>query len=82
MFRAHLSLTRATVVLLCLGMSTLLTADEPRAAQAKRSHITIRGVYGGVPQQIFDRGETLDDYGINAIWIGSASASNKLVADL
>ena len=45
----------------------------------QRPLITIRGVYGGVPQQIFDRGETLDDYGINAIWIGSGSVTRELV---
>jgi hypothetical protein len=58
------------------------TADEPRAPILKRPHITIRGVYGGVPQQIFDRGESLDDYGINAIWIGSGSVTPELVEAL
>ena len=53
-----------------------------QATVTKRPQITIRGVYGGVPQQIFDRGETLEDYGINAIWIGSSSVSGKLVAAL
>ena len=42
----------------------------------------IRGIYGGVPTQIFDRGETLEDYGVNAIWIGSGSVSPELVASL
>jgi hypothetical protein len=82
MLRAHANLTWSTLVPLCVCMTTRLTAEEPQNAPAKRPHITIRGVYGGVPQQIFDRGETLDDYGINAIWIGSASVSNKLVTDL
>ena len=35
-----------------------------------------------MPQQIFDRGETLDDYGVNAIWIGSGSVTRDLVAKL
>jgi hypothetical protein len=82
MLRAHAYFTRATLVLLCIGMPTCLTADDPRNVPTKRPHITIRGVYGGVPQQIFDRGETLDDFGINAIWIGSASVSEKLVTEL
>jgi hypothetical protein len=56
--------------------------DNQNTVAAKRPQITIRGVYGGVPQQIFDRGETLEDYGINAIWIGSSSVSSKLVAEL
>ena len=56
--------------------------DRHQTTVTKRPQITIRGVYGGVPEQIFDRGETLEDYGINAIWIGSSSVSDKLVAQL
>lgn len=59
---------------------------EPRAddeAPARpRPWVDARGVYGGVPSQIFERGETLDDYGINAVWIGSEGATAKVVADL
>lgn len=36
-----------------------------------RPHVQIRGIYGGVPTQLFDQGKTLNDYGVNAIWIGS-----------
>jgi hypothetical protein len=43
------------------------TAAESDANRA----IAIRGIYGGFPQQILDRGETPADYGINAIWVGS-----------
>jgi hypothetical protein len=32
------------------------------AAEEKRPHVTMRGIYGGVPTQIFDRGRTLVDY--------------------
>ena len=48
----------------------------------KRPAIAIRGIYGGVPTQIFDRGRTLADYGVNAIWIGSGSVSRELVEGL
>ncbi len=82
MVRTHANLIWLTVVLPIVGIAARLPAQEPHNPPAKRPHITIRGVYGGVPQQIFDRGETLEDYGINAIWIGSGSASKKLVADL
>src|SRR5580692_2528697 len=66
---------------------TLLTAmhgaaHEPSPPIPKRPQITIRGIYGGVPQQIFDRGESLDDFGINAIWIGSGSVTRELVEAL
>ncbi len=42
-------------------------AQAPKAAR----HLAIRGVYGGVPVEILDRGASLKDYGINAVWIGS-----------
>ena len=35
-----------------------------------------------MPTQIFDRGRTLADYGVNAIWIGSGSVSRELVEGL
>ena len=71
-----------TLILLALATAVLPTAAQPPQAVTKRPWIAIRGVYGGVPQQIFDRGQTLEDYGINAIWIGSASVGRELVADL
>jgi hypothetical protein len=36
-----------------------------------RPWLRIRGIYGGFPRQILERGETPADYGINAIWVGS-----------
>jgi hypothetical protein len=35
--------------------------------------LEIRGLYGGVPTEWFQKGQTLDDYGVNAIWVGSGS---------
>jgi hypothetical protein len=57
----------------------LAHASEPNE---KRSQIEIRGIYGGVPTQIFDRGASLEDYGVNAIWIGSSSVTRELVGSL
>jgi hypothetical protein len=82
MVAAHSNFTWSTLLLVCAGMTVFSMADEPRKPLAKRSLIAIRGVYGGIPQQIFDRGETLDDYGLSAIWIGSGSVSRDLIADL
>jgi hypothetical protein len=60
-----------------------LASAEPAGGQpSPRPAVLIRGIYGGVPTQIFDRGATLDDYGVNAIWIGSGSVSPELVASL
>lgn len=55
-----------------LGFVPSGLAAEPRVA--------IRGVYGGVPTQILDRGQSLADYGINAVWVGSGGLSREQVA--
>jgi hypothetical protein len=50
------------------------------AAEEKRPHITLRGIYGGVPTQIFDKGKTLADYGVNAIFMGSGGINAERLA--
>ena len=40
----------------------------------------IRGIYGGIPTAWFDRNETLADYGVNAVWIGSDSLTVEGIA--
>lgn len=45
--------------------SALAQAIEPRP------WVAIRGIYGGFPDAILERGRTPADYGINAIWVGS-----------
>ena len=47
--------------------------------QGSGSRILIRGVYGGVPTQILDRGRTLADYGVNAVWLGSGSLTREII---
>jgi hypothetical protein len=64
------------------GLWTHLEAAEPGSPIGKRPEIAIRGIYGGVPSQMFDRGKTLDDYGVNAIWVGSGSVTRALVDGL
>lgn len=56
-------------IVLMVSVLAGLGADDP-GSLADRP-VTIRGIYGGVPRQILDRGESLADYGVNAIWIGS-----------
>jgi hypothetical protein len=67
---------------ICGGMTTTLCDKDPPVPRDPRPHIAIRGIYGGVPTQIFDRGKTLEDYGVNAIWVGSAAATSDLVMKL
>ena len=45
-----------------------------------RPWIKIRGIYGGFPRQILDRGETPADYGVNAIWVGSGGLNAEEIA--
>jgi hypothetical protein len=56
----------AAMVLLALA-----AAGGAGAPDTKRAHVKLRGIYGGVPTQILDRGHTLSDFGVNSIWIGS-----------
>ena len=42
--------------------------------------VTVRGIYGGFPNQILDRGETPADYGVNVVWVGSGSLNADQVA--
>ncbi|WP_205679035.1 hypothetical protein [Aquisphaera insulae] len=47
-----------------------------------RPTVEIRGVYGGMPAEILDRGKTLADYGINAVWIGSGGLTREAIETL
>jgi hypothetical protein len=64
------------------GTASPLHADEPTGSAKARRHIAVRGIYGGVPSQIFDRDKTLDDYGVNAIWVGAGGITKELVTGL
>jgi hypothetical protein len=70
------------LVIFGLGLEVCLRAAEPPSKPDQRRAIAIRGIYGGVPTQIFDRNETLEDYGVNAVWFGSGSVTRELVAGL
>ena len=60
---------------LLLSVGTVLGDDEP----APRSHIQVRGVYGGVPQSLMENGKPLTDSGINAVWIGERGITTERV---
>ncbi len=77
------SLTRRSLLKGCAaaawaaGMATPVSAQEDKqedksvTSEDARPWLAIRGIYGGFPRQIFERGETPADYGVNAIWTGS-----------
>ena len=62
--------------LACLGVVT--GADEQPIE--KRPYVQIRGIYGGVPTELFAQGKTLEDYGVNAIFMGSGGLTDARIA--
>jgi hypothetical protein len=44
-----------------------------------RAYIQVRGIYGGVPTQLFDQGRTLAEYGVNAIFLGSGGIASEVL---
>jgi hypothetical protein len=60
-----------------LAAGTILSrgsqAHEPPTDAKPRPWIQVRGIYGGYPKEILQKGHTPADYGINAIWVGSGS---------
>jgi hypothetical protein len=51
-----------------LAASGGLAGGAEPSADRTRPWIQVRGLYGGFPREIFDRGQTPADYGLNAIW--------------
>jgi hypothetical protein len=72
-FLSRRSLLKAgTAAILATGSAPSLFAQDKTAASNRvRPWLKVRGIYGGFPRQILQRGETMADYGINAIWVGS-----------
>jgi hypothetical protein len=65
-------------LLVALSVSVGIAARAE--AERPRPHIEIRGIYGGVPAELLEDGKTLDDHGINAVWMGSGSLTAERVA--
>jgi len=51
-------------------------------AEPGRSHIKVRGIYGGVPQQLMENGKTLAASGVTAIWIGERGITKARVQQI
>jgi poly(3-hydroxybutyrate) depolymerase len=45
-----------------------------------RPHVAVRGIYGGVPQEILDSGRSLREFGLDAVWMGSGSFTSERMA--
>lgn len=64
------------LVTVVLAGASALQAQEPRPA------LKVRGLYGGVPQEILDSGRSLKEFGVNAVWLGSGSITEERMAAL
>jgi predicted peptidase len=53
------------------------SGSEPLEA---RPHVAVRGIYGGVPQEILDSGRSLREFGLDAVWMGSGSFTPERMA--
>ena len=68
----------APLAALLVLLGSAAAQEDPK----KRSHITIRGIYGGVPTQILEKGRSLGDYGVNAVFMGYRSLTKERVEAL
>lgn len=64
-----------------LSVALILVSASTCAAQDRRPHITIRGIYGGVPTELLKK-TTLREAGVNAIFMGSGSVNADDIARL
>src|SRR5262245_61738908 len=71
-------LKQATTGLFTAGIPLSMNASAQPNVSA-RPWIKIRGIYGGFPNQILERGLTPADYGVNAIWIGSSGLNGAQI---
>lgn len=60
-------------------MAAASGSDSSTSQIKARPHVAIRGVYGGIPTTLLEKGGRLSDYGINAVWLGSGSLNAERV---
>ncbi len=70
--------TSLSLAVLLLLSGTVVCDDKPTT----RKHIQVRGVYGGVPQMLMEKGRTLSASGVNAVWISERGITKERVAAL
>jgi hypothetical protein len=66
------------LVISLLFVAGVAGAGEPEA----RPHVTIRGIYGGVPEALMKDGRTLKTSSVNAVWIGERGVTKARVERL
>ncbi len=73
-------MTSGTQILQILAFTIWCAAMTPAHAQEPRPHVQIRGIYGGAPFEAIEQGKSLNDFGVNAIFMGSGSLTTERVA--
>ena len=57
-----------------------LPAPAVASGPELRPHVAVRGIYGGVPQEILDSGRSLKEFGVDAVWMGSGGLTKERMA--
>ncbi len=70
-------ISRAHVTALALVTHLAVSCAAPPHAATPPP---LRGIYGGVPQEILDTGTPLRDFGVDAVWLGSGSFTPERLA--
>jgi hypothetical protein len=58
----------------------LLGAAACAPAKAGAPPAPVRGIYGGVPREIVDGGQSVRAFGVDAVWLGSGSYTAERLA--
>jgi len=67
----------------CLSLMLVLAlagATGCAPVQADAPLVPVRGIYGGIPQEIVDSGRSLKEFGVDAVWLGSGSYTAERLA--
>ncbi len=77
------ALQKCATGLLAAGALTQIPAATLSAAEEvplkPRPWIKIRGIYGGFPEALLKDGKTPQDFGVNAIWVGSGGLNQDQI---
>ena len=63
-----------------IAVSGLIAVGPSAQGPQPTRRVPVRGIYGGVPQEILDSGRSLREFGIDAVWLGSASITADRLA--
>src|SRR3954468_20549295 len=79
------SLSRRSALTKCasgvLGAAIIpsLLARAAETIGGARPWIEIRGIYGGFPDSLLEKGQSTADFGVNAIWVGSGGLNAERI---